>query len=280
MLLIWSLGDAVASPGGSGELRRPAPTVRVVCSSCEGDGWTTDRFGRRVVCAGCDGRGRFWVDGYTEQRTGDPGSTVPAAELVSFRRRVGCAWCQEGDRGRWDPVRGTWMSVGCRFEVLPRGSGVRRGERCGTCDGTGWVWVSAGLEVPSARSAGPSDRVAWRLAGSYSELSAALEVLRARSVGWYRALLGEASRGGWPLCERKAENGLAFVEARMPARIVVSGDVLVAWRDRERRAEQIRGPMRDRRIRELVESGVSPAAVARRAGLSERQVRRIAYPRP
>lgn len=280
VVLVWSLGDAIAVPGGSGEVRRPAPTELVECEACGGSGGVEDRFGRAMRCPGCGGRGRFWIDSYTGERTDDPGSTVPAPEVVTFRRRVGCAWCQEGDRGRWDAGRGTWVSSGRRFEALPRGSGVRAGERCESCDGTGFEWVSAELEVPSARSVGSNDRVAWRIGGSYREVAAALDELRAWNRGAWRLLVEAAADGRWPLLGHYELASLGFVEARMPARIVVSGDVLAAWRDRERRAEQIAGPQRDHRIRDLIGQGVAPAVVARRAGLSESQVRRIAYPRP
>ena len=275
--LVWSMGDAVATPGGSRELRRVAATREVACEPCGGTGRALDRFRRPVLCPDCAGNGRFWVDGYTGERTGAPGSVAPAEDLVSFRRRVGCSWCQEPDRARWDAERGTWLPVGRRLEVLPRGTGVRAGRRCEPCDGTGWRWVSADLEVPGVGRDTAQERVAWRIAGSYGELARALAALRHESVAAYRALVGEAASGRWPLEADWSVYGLGAVERRMPALIVVSGDVLVAWKDRERRAGLIRGPRRDQTIRELAAAGVSIGELAGRSGLSDRQVRRIAY---
>ena len=276
--LVWSMGDAVATPAGSRELRRVAATSEVPCVVCGGSGRTLDRFRREGPCGDCGGRGRYWVDGYTGERTGAPGSVAPAEDLVSFRRRVGCSWCQEADRARWDEAKGTWLPVGRRLEVLPRGTGVRAGRRCEPCDGTGWRWVSADLEVPGVGREAAAERVAWRIAGSYPQLAAALGWLKTLRRGWYRALVTEGSRGLWPLEGADARAGLDVVQASMPALIVVSGDVLVAWKDRERRAELLRGPKRDLLIRELAADGVSIAELARRSGLSDRQVRRIAYP--
>lgn len=281
VLLVWSMGDAAATPSsGRGELRRPAATRRDACPRCDGIGTVQGAFRRQVECPTCEGRGMVWVDGYTGERTGAPGSAAPApAEVATFRRRIGCAWCQEGLRSRWDPVRETWLPIERRSETLPRGTGVRAGKRCGNCDGTGWEWVSAELEVPGQARNGSVERVAWRIAGSYAELARALEKLRAWGPAAYHDLVQQGSRGVWPLSGIPAEEGLEFVSRLMPARIVVSGDVLVAWRARKERSEQIRGARRDLRIRELVSEGVPPAVVARRAGLSESQVRRIAYGR-
>lgn len=286
VVLVWSLGDAIALPAsGRGEVRRPAPTALVECEACQGSGRGADRFGRATACSSCAGRGRFWVDGYTGERTGAPGDPGPGPELVSFWRRVGCSWCQDGDRGHWDAQAGTWVSHGRRFEALPRGSGVRCGERCEDCDGSGWVRVPAEMEVPSVeRSRDVGGSVAWRIKGSYGELARALDDLRAWSPRCYRAFVSDATAGVWPIEPLSAYElgasrlGLVRVMSRMPAKIKVAGDVLAAWRDRERRSEMIRGPKRDARIRELVAAGVAPAVVARRAGISERQVRRIAYP--
>lgn len=150
--------------------------------------------------------------------------------------------------------------------------------------------MSADLELPGVPRNG-SERPAWRIRGSYAELVAVLEELRwhrepreappmvPAGRRWYRALVGQASEGRWPLEGQDADTGLSFVDAHMPARITVAGDVLTAWRDRERRAEQVRGPKRNDRIRELAGSGISLKDLARRSGLSVRQVRRIANPR-
>lgn len=274
VVLVWSLGDAVATPAGSREPRRLMPTRREVCPACDGERFVLDRFGRRRPCAGCGAEGRVWVDGYTGERTGAPGSVAPVALSPGLRLRVGCAWCQEAPRSRWDEARGTWLPLEGRFEVLPCGSGVRAGERCWACGGTGWRYVS-----PDGGAAGvggsAQDSVAWRIRGSYPELVLALETLKAHDRRAYRALLGCAQAGRLPVSPAELR-GAGRVAALMPPRIVVAAGVLEAWRAREERAAMIRGPRRNQRIRELLARGESAAAVARRAGLSERQVRRIA----
>ncbi len=136
------------------------------------------------------------------------------------------------------------------------------------------------LDLPSLVRDGASERVAWRIKGSYAELAAALAACRREDRRACRALVEAATDGRWPLGDQEADTALSFVAYRMPARVDVAGDVLEAWRAREERARLIRGPRRDHRIRELIGQGVPPAVVARRAGISERQVRRIAYPRP
>lgn len=277
LVLVWSLPDAVLLPGSDRDSRGLMPTRREACQACEGSGSILDRFSRRVTCGGCDGLGRFWVDGYTGDRVGAPGSTLPLELAAGRRVRVGCSWCQSGDRGRWDEVRGTWVSFARPVESLPQGSGVRGTSRCDACEGTGWRWLTADEPDPSGAKTKGADTTAWRIRGSYHEVAGALEQLLALSRPHWRALTREATRGtGVDKLNEEAGFGLSIVTDMMPSRVEVAGDILVAWRAREERSLMVAGS-RDHRIRVLISRGKSPTEVGKLVGLSERRVREIAY---
>ena len=279
LVLVWSLPDALPAPAswtGSltrGQPRAPAPTRWAVCPGCNGDGVTLDKFRHTQTCETCDGAGRFLVDPYVERRVS--GEDSPALARVEV---AGCEWCQEAPRSRWDEQRGTWLPLPERFDRLPRGSGVRAGQRCDACGGSGWRPVVAGVD---ARVNGSSvERIAYRLPGPYRELE---DALWEAAPAWRRALVRAANDPGAPRTTLAYGNALLFVSPRLPDRISLAAGVVEAWRareDRRWRPVATGGTVRDQRIRHLVVVDGEPIArVARRSGLSERRVRQIAYGR-
>lgn len=275
--LVWSLEDAL--PGVRSHLhdrepgsRRESPSRWDMCEPCGGTGERRDRFGHVSTCSVCSGRGRVRVDGYTGRQVSTSDVHVDAPV-----ERVGCSWCQEPERSRWDSARRTWVPVERRYDTLPRGSGVRGTVACRSCDGTGWRRLTpAPAETRASRTVDDGVLLqTWARRGSYRELLVELGELRARDRDAYLALLHRVRQDTDPLCDWAAARGLAFLHARLPERLLVPGAVIAAWLARGERARQLRGPLRDRRIREALRAGEPVSSVARRAGISERHVRRI-----
>lgn len=183
VVLAWSLLDAIRQPRTSmsdDRPRRPSPSERRLCGTCDGSGVTVDRFGRETVCVSCDGNGWYAVDTYTESRVATATSTAePRVE------RVGCSWCQPS-HGR-EPAG--------RWESLPRGTGVRGVDRCEHCDGTGWRTLTLAGDDTTRRGR-RGELVAWTMHGDWPALLAALERLRRADRRAHRAFLREAETDG------------------------------------------------------------------------------------
>lgn len=270
MVLAWSLLDAIRQPRTSmsdDRPRRPSPSERRLCGTCDGSGVTVDRFGRETVCVSCDGNGWYAVDTYTESRVATATSTAePRVE------RVGCSWCQPS-HGR-EPAG--------RWESLPRGTGVRGVDRCEHCDGTGWRTLTLAGDDTTRRGR-RGELVAWTMHGDWPALLAALERLRRADRRAHRAFLREAATG--EIRTPPARWGLEYLARVLPRRLHVPGDVHQAFdarAHREREAERKRQARlgsaarraRDREIRDARERGVPADVLAAAHGVSERTVRR------
>jgi len=236
LVLVWSLPDALPAPSSwTGSLTRGQPR------RAAGD----DPY---VVGTGA-------------------GVEVRAEPVVHVE---GCEWCQEAPRARWDEGRGTWMPLSARYDRLPRGTGVWKGQRCVPCDGSGWRPVTPAV---NGERRGTRELIAYRLPGSYAELEAALGELRDVSPRAFKRLLAvvfmEEPIGDWSAL------AIRFVSERLPVRITLAPGVIDSWRAREERRWLLVGPRRDEQIRKLAREGESLTRIAVRAHLTERHVRRI-----
>lgn len=288
--LAWTLEDFLPGPKGSSfdPRRQEAPSRREVCPSCDGEGRRTVRergVSRTVPCVDCGGRleeldpdsgrvvvrgkrgaGRVDVDSYT-------GRIVSSHDLPTVARSEehGCPWCQGSDGGTR------------RHRRLPRGSGVRAGERCGPCDGSGWIRVTPAPRVDLSRvdaDPAPVEAALDRRSelGSYAELERALSAMRVRArdaARLWRGVFVECSLSFDELGpDDRALVGWAwsFIEGRMPREVRVPPGVVGAYR-RFRQAGG-RPETRDDRMRREYEAGASVAVLARRFGVSTRTVYR------
>ena len=286
--LAWTLHDLLPAAKGSSfdPLRRESPSHRVPCPDCGG----SDHPGYRapgVPCLTCGGRleerdnegrvvvrrrkghGRVDVDSYT-------GRVVSSFELPTVERREqhGCAWCQGSDGGTRRHVR------------LPRGTGVRGGERCSFCDGTGWRTMTPAPLLDPAPRDGVDDALEHALlrrveAGSYSELDGTLARLREHNRVAYRAWCRvyvslECGPDGLDWFERDyLDVAWRFVEGGMPEVVRVPGWALAryrAWKQAGGKAQT-----RNDLIRRAHADGSSVSELAERFGVSVRTVQRVVY---
>lgn len=276
-VLAWSLLDYLFLPRTAtgaltaGDKRAPSPDRWEVCPACDGE-QLQDRFGRPVACGRCQGAGRVRVDGYT----GDQVATLtqPAPPRVE---RSGCPWCQPlGQATR-------------RFERLPRGTGVaRRNERCGPCDGSGWVTFTRvdDLAVLAERAAARDPVLAAierrDRAGSWHELDLALARLRRQQPRGHRLFwvchvsFDRSPDELSPRSRQELAGAWRLVDGWMPGRVRVPQELVAAWQ-RPAGAQPPSRVERDREIRRLSQAGVPHHRVAALMRVHESTVRRVLY---
>lgn len=257
----------------AGQPRRPAPSVWAFCQPCSGTGTVADMFGRPSTCLTCGGAGRYRVDGYTDTQV----LSVDSAGTTG-RDWIGCAWCQTLPSSETEAAKS--------HDRMPRGTGMRGGQRCEPCEGTGRRWITREPDMAAVSASLDQDpdyvllvdpRVRRMLRqldrrrrqGSYVELEHALGLLRDLDRRAFRAFVDEhvlqADGIRDPLELAYAE---ATVESLMPGRIRVPAEVAEAW------VRLQDGATLEERCRTLSRRGVGMRAIAAAQGVTVWQVRK------
>lgn len=260
--LAWSLTDMQPSPAPvrTGAQSGESPSAWALCSSCDGQGFVTDRYGRPQPCTECDTRGRFRVDPFTQQRVQGLDSTAPPRG-----RRAGCDRC--GSTG-----------------VMPgRYVGEQGLVRCETCDGSGHVTVPFDENTHGQRpilDGSPLGR--QRARGDWDALERLLGEMAVFTPKAWRLFVH-----GRVLCIEEPSLELGRLEHGMlrhlPLPLRCPADIMLAYDDRARRQDladkaraqrMVTGKARVRKARELVALGYSQTQVADMLGISQNTVSR------
>lgn len=207
---------------------RPAPSVKEICLTCDGDKITRDKYGRSQTCADCEGRGWHLIDPMIQKDA--RAWNEPAAS--AFTRRHLCPRCG--------------------------GEGVWKSERCTDCNGSGAITVPID---PGPQEPPLTDVVTFLehaierrdQEGDFHALELALTVLRQRSPHRYRVYWHVAVRRRpiADLSERETRwlaEADRDLEAMMPAEIRVPGYLLSARKAVREQLRSVNGRVTDVRV--------------------------------
>lgn len=287
LALLWSLHDLLPGPKGARFGHGLAPAAKRPCPDC-GDsdtpGWLLDRFKRQRPCLTCGGsleparKGRGWVrvDPMDSQRQ------VLRTDAADVQTRAAATKLCDGCGG-----------TGVGYPHLDE-QGHEYRDPCGHCGGSGRrVAVLFDLAVERERGdVGTALEQAIerrRAAGDYVVLERALADLRRLHPRCWRVLVGTCVLRQTPPAAGTfraslLDLSLRFVEARMPDRPKVPGDVWAAWRRTEtappsravgRAAGTKQLALRDKEIRKLDRDGKPRQWIAAEYGLSVASVKAI-----
>jgi hypothetical protein len=258
--------------------RGPAPSRWEKCSTCGGEGTTTDRFGRPVRCVRCRGRGRRKVDDYTNEEV--------AAESPFFSWREEFAYLLERDT----------KTATCPF---CDGKGVYKFKRCEPCRGSGRIPIPGSwISDPQKPERSGGDAVDVQIdaferrdeLGDWLELERALVELRRRARTCYRMLRGVYMLEQRSIDELDAVDELAlraallYLDAVLPFPIAVPRWIAKADERRREHLRTVKGrgaderalEARNREIERDLRQEKPVQWIADHYGLSVRQVYEIA----
>ena len=230
--LAWSLPDMQPGPKtmSTGAIRGESPVLKEPCDPCDGTGWTKDRFGRAKPCENCGGgivvaedgtvtrvKGLGWyhVDPFTLQRGQSADSTAPPRG-----RRVPCDRC-----GTTGVMPGRWIGE----------DGL---VRCEGCDGAGHLTVPVDSDSPRRVFLDGSPLGRARARGDWEPLENALgRLLGVSQASWRLFVRARVECLPCPEPERLAEVE-RWLLGELPRPLRCPADVVAAYEDRQRRADE------------------------------------------